>query len=261
MLTEPLGASAASTPLVFPRPEHLTTVSVNVETLETNRIVGHNSRDIRSRPFNLLRSQVLKGVRAKGWKVIGITSATPEAGKSFLSANLAVALAQLAETSVYLVDLDLRRASLAETFGLVGDHGITEVLDRSVNSLQGVGQYLENLNLSIFPCYRSRANSAELLSGERFGALTRAMHALPDDAIILCDMPPAFANDDAMAIVQHLDAYLFVVEEGITTKTQVKDSLQMFAPAPCLGTVMNRFNAALSDSYGYGGSYSRYYGD
>ena len=260
MSFEPLRMAAANG-LVIPRPEHITAIDVDTDVLEANHIVGHNSRDIRSRPFNLLRAQVLKEMRAKNWHMVGISSATPEAGKSFMSANLAVALAQLPEVSVYLFDLDLRRASLAETFGLSGHRGLTDFLDGTITDLQGIGHYLEPLNLTVFPCYRTRVNSAELLSGDRFAQLVAAMRALPENAVILCDLPPAFANDDAMTIIQLLDAYLFVIEEGKTTKNQVKDSMQIFAPAPCLGTVMNRFNISTSDSYGYGGAYARYYND
>jgi capsular exopolysaccharide synthesis family protein len=246
-------------PVSLPRPEHLAAIEASADLLEANHIVGHNARDIRSRPFNLLRAQVLKEMRAKDWRMIGISSATPDAGKSFLSANLAVALGQLHEINVYLFDLDLRRASLADTFGLAGAHGLNDFLDGTTGDLKSIGHHLDNLNLTIFPSYRSRVNSAELLVSERFGQLIAAMKALPDDSIILCDLPPAFANDDAMTIIQALDAYLFVIEEGRTTKNQVKDSMQMFAPAPCLGTVINRFNTSTSDSYGYGGEYGRYY--
>ena len=45
-------------------------------------------------------------MREKGWKLLGVTSATPEAGKSFLAANLAVAMAQLPDVRVVLFDLD-----------------------------------------------------------------------------------------------------------------------------------------------------------
>lgn len=247
--------------LSIPRGEQLPTVEIDPAALEEFDIVGFNSRDLRSRPFNLLRTQVLKEMRDKHWRLLGVTSATPEAGKSFLSANLAAAMAQLPDVRVCLFDLDLRRASLAEKFGLTGEHGLTQFLDGSIDDLQQIGQHISNLHLTLFPCYSSKVNSAELLAGDRFTKLVEAMRALPDDVIVICDLPPAFANDDAMAIIQRLDAYVFVIEEGMTTKTELRDALNLLSPAPCLGTVLNRFSVSPLDAYGAYGKYDRYYGE
>ena len=245
----------------LPKDELLPAVDADLTALAERDVVGFNSRDIRSRPFNLLRTQVLREMRAKGWKLLGVTSATPEAGKSFLATNLAVAMAQLPDVRVILFDLDLRRASLAEKLGISGDHGLTQFLEGSIDGLQSVGRRIANLNLTLFPCYSSRVNSAELLTGERFGMLVESMRELPDDVIVICDLPPAFANDDAMAIIQKLDTYLFVIEEGITTKAQLKEAMNLLSPAPCIGTVLNRFSVSPIDAYGYAGKYDRYYGD
>ena len=53
--------------------------------LDRHSIVGFDSRDLRARPFNMLRTQVAKRIANSGADIIGITSATPNAGKSFLS--------------------------------------------------------------------------------------------------------------------------------------------------------------------------------
>ena len=261
MSVEPYRLPGAVSPFSLPKEEALPTVEVDLSILAEHDVVGFNSRDIRLRPFNLLRTQVLKEMRGKGWKLLGVTSATPEAGKSFLVANLAVALAQLPDVRVFLFDLDLRRASLAEKLGISGEHGLTQFLDGSIDGLQSVGRHITNLNLTLFPCYSARVNSAELLAGDRFTLLVEAMRALPDDVIVLCDLPPAFANDDTMAIVQKLDAYLFVIEEGVTTKAQLNEAMNLLTPTPCVGTVLNRFSVSPIDSYGYAGKYDRYYGD
>ncbi len=261
MSVEPYRLAGSVSSLSIPREDQLPSVEVDLSALEEFDIVGFNSRDIRSRPFNLLRTQVLKEMREKGWKLLGVTSATPEAGKSFLVANLAAAMAQLPDVRVFLFDLDLRRASLAEKFGVKGEHGLTEFLVGSIDELQLIGQHMANLHLTLFPCFSSKVNSAELLAGDRFGKLVDAMRALPDDVIVLCDLPPAFANDDAMSIIQRLDAYLFVIEEGMTTKAELRDAMNLLSPAPCLGTVLNRFNVSPLDAYGTYGKYDRYYGE
>ena len=110
----------------FPIIDTLERVPIDAETNDINKVVGFNLRDAQSRPFNLLRSQVLKRMVARKWKMIGITSATPGAGKSFVTANLAASLAQLPDKQVYVLDLDLRRASLGRVFGCTGETGLTQ---------------------------------------------------------------------------------------------------------------------------------------
>jgi protein-tyrosine kinase len=261
VLIDPTKREAAVRAVTIPTRESLVSVNADVAVLEANDVVGFNSRDIRSRPFNLLRKLVLKEMDRNGWKSIGITSAAPDAGKSFLSANLAAALGQLHDRQVYLFDLDLRGASLADKLGVQAEKGLHEFLSGQSDDLHTIGRQVNNLDLALFPCYPSRGHSAELLAGDRFEALTAAMRTAPDDVIFVCDLPPVFANDDAMSIVQRLDAYLFVVEEGITTKAQIRDAMHLLSPARCIGTVLNRYRASAGAAYGHGGNYGRYYGE
>ncbi|SIN60480.1 Chromosome partitioning ATPase, Mrp family, contains Fe-S cluster [Parasphingorhabdus marina DSM 22363] len=257
-------SSDFSPPLVIPTPAELEALLPDEETLEENHVVGFRGNDIRSRPFNLLRSQVVKELDAQEWKILGMTSATPAAGKSFLSLNLAAALSRLADQTVYLFDFDLRRGSLAEALGIHGKLGLGEFLEGKTDDLKAVGHRINDSNLAFFPCYRVKTNSAEMLAGKRFEQLMEAIARLPDDAIVICDLPPAFANDDTLMIAQFLDAYMLVIEQGITTKKQMNNTVSLLKPTPCLGTVLNRYVGGLVDPYGYGygsGAYSKYYAD
>lgn len=256
--------SDLSGPVVIPHPSQLETLVPDEATLEANHIVGFDGNDIRSRPFNLLRSQVVKALEANSWKLFGTTSATPAAGKSFLSMNLAAALSRLSDKTIYLFDFDLRRGSLAEALGIEGKVGLGEYLAGKTDDLQSVGHRIGDSNLVLFPCYRVKTNSAELLAGQRFEALMGAIKNLPDDVIVICDLPPAFANDDTIMIAEYLDAYMLIIEQGITTKKQMNNTVALLKPTPCLGTVLNRYVGGLIDpyGYGYGGSeYSKYYSD
>ncbi len=234
-------------------------VEINPELLEKQGIVGFNSRDARSRPFNLLRTQILRKMREKHWRTVAITSGAPNAGKSFVTANLAAAIGQLADAKVLMFDLDLRRASLAERFGVAADRGMRDYLDGSAERLSEIGRHISPLNITLFPSQAASINSAELLVGDKLPALMKACRDLPEDYIALLDLPPVFANDDAMAVMQHVDCYLFVIEEGVTTKAQVNDAMALLDPAECIGTVLNRYQERAGDSFGYSGNYDRYY--
>jgi protein-tyrosine kinase len=236
-------------------------VALDPAQLDAQSIVGHNDRDARSRPFNLLRTRVVRAAREKGWKLIGVTSAAPGAGKSFVTLNLGASIAQMQDVSVAVVDFDLRRPSLLHKLGIATERGIEAVLDGSASHIDDVGINVEGLNFKLFPALRTLSATSELLTGEQFSRAIAALRALPDDMIVLCDLPPTFANDDSMMILQQLDAYLFVVDEGTTTSTQLNDALALLSGSPCLGTVLNRFTATGDGGYGVGGQYDQYYQD
>lgn len=229
---------------------------------EQRGVFGFNSRDSRSRSFNLLRSQVLKVTRDRKWNIIGITSATPRVGKSFTAANLAASLSRVPGMHTLLFDLDLRRGSIAETFEIAEGFGINTFLTGDIDTLEEVARDVVDSSLTIFPSFRTNANSAELLAGSRFKALVQAMRDLPDTVMCICDLPPAFANDDAAIVAREIDAYMLVVEEGKTTARQVRDTIEVLKPAPCLGTVLNRYHGGIGgDDYGFGYGTAGYYAD
>jgi len=231
------------------------------ETLRETGIYGFDSKDMRSRPFTLLRAQLLRIVRARGWKIIGITSPAPKVGKSFVASNLAAALARTPDLHTYLFDFDLRRSSIARNFRLKGEYGVSHFLDGSITDLLQVAQTIPGESLTIFPSYANTAASDELVSSTRMDSLIAAMRQLPENTICLCDLPPVFANDDAVIISQKIDAYLMIVEDGVTTRKQVRDSFRLLNPAPCIGTVLNRYSAGLvADDYGYGYGQGKRYG-
>lgn len=225
-------------------------------------IVGLNSRDSRSRAFNLLRTTLTKRMKEKGHRLIGITSATPSAGKSFLSMNLAASLSRVSESRVILVDLDLRRASIADGVGMQVKRGVSDFLNGEVSELALIGSRVFETQLVLFPTKQVAKNTAELLSGPYFEKFIADMRADTGDSIILFDLPPAFANDDAMLILGQLDAYVMVIDSGKTNAKQVQEVLTMLNPVPCIGTVLNRYMGGFADSYGYGygsSAYAKYY--
>ena len=269
-MTHPDDAPVA--PPTSPRPGVATTglLAGTIEQVQLVNVLhrgvfGFNSRDRRSRPFNLLRSQVVKLMRAQGWKRLGITSATPAVGKTFIASNLAASLSRVPDQRTLLFDLDLRRGSVATQYGLAPQPGIETYLTGGIDSLGSVARAVTGSNLILYPSQPVvNESSAELLAGGRMRALIEAMTVLPDDCLSICDLPPAFANDDASIVLGQIDAYLLVVEEGKTTARQVRDAVKMLAPAPCLGTVLNRYNGVIgSDDYGFGywrqSKYDAYY--
>ena len=230
------------------------------EVLERSKIVAFDSRDLRSRPFNLMRTKFTKQLDAHNLRMVGITSPAPMAGKSCLSMNLAAALARLDDKQVVLVDLDLRRGSIADEVGLEFEAGVSDYLAGAVSDLSKIAVRIADYPLAILPTAAVSEDSSSMLAGKRYDRLIEDLREIARDAIVLIDLPPVFANDDAMLTASALDAYLMIVDAGKTTQRQLKDSIEMMRPTPCAGTVLNRYKGGSIDSYGYGSkAYSRYY--
>ncbi len=256
-------ATADSTSFAIPSQSELPVFTPDAAALERSHIVGFNSRNITSRPFSLLRSQLVKRMRANGYKIVGITSPAPGAGKSFLSANIAAAMSRLPSLKTLAFDLDVRRASLAANYGMSGKFGLEKFLAGQTDDLAKVGYAVAGTNLSLFPCFPNDLETVDLLAGDRFAAFIKALKALPDDTMVIFDMPPVFANDDAMVVATMIDAYLMVIEQGRTNAAQITDSMRLLEPAKCIGSVLNRYEGGIGEGIGLGyyDKYTDYYKD
>ncbi len=222
-------------------------------------LVGLAERDIKARPFKLLRTSLARLMTDNGYQTVGITSASPGAGKSFIASNLAASLSQLPGRDVVLIDLDLQRASIADLFGLEDAGGVVDYLSGETDDLASLACRLPSTGLIVLPSFIRRTNSAELLASHRLGELIQAVTNAPERPLVVCDLPPLFVSDDAMLAAQALDAIVLVVEQGTTTKKQVEACYQLLYPTKILGTIFNRYAGGFADPYGYYGGYGSYY--
>ena len=212
------------------------------------------------RPFSLMRSKVQQKLVEQNVTLIGITSATPNAGKSTLSIALAASLEKVSDRPVILADLDLRRGSIAEYLGLEVGYGLSDYLADPSIGLQSVAVKIAGTNLVVLPTRSLSTGTAELLAGPALAGLTASLRTMDRKPICIFDLPPAFANDDTMIALGSLDGYFLIVESGETSKRHLLDVLKILAPAKCYGTILNRYEGMIGDSYAYGSSiYSRYY--
>lgn len=234
-------------------------VELDANHLEANGIVGFNRKDVRARPFNLLRTQLMKRLTATGAKLVGVTSTAPGAGKSFTAVNLAISLSHFAKFPVVLVDLDFRRGSIARYLGLEVERGVAEVL-AGETSIEDIAIAAGVPNLVVLPALEGDESGSTMLVSDAFEAFVAKIRAAVGEGIALFDLPPVFADDDALIATQKLDGYLMVADSGRTPSGQLADAIGRLEPAECLGTVLNRHSGGLLDRYGYGYGYSYGYG-
>ncbi len=221
---------------------------------------GFDSRNASSRSFNLIRSKLVALQRERGWRMLGIASATPNVGKSFVSANLAAAMSRDPRFQTYLLDLDLRRGTVKDIFGIEPEASIVQYLEDTKSTQALCGFTPQGQELIIVPSVPGGVHSAELLAGERATALFRAMRNSDDRNYFICDLPPVFANDDASIILESLDGYVIVAQDGKTTQREIEAAADMLGHERLAGVVLNKYRGGLvSEGYGVEERYASYY--
>lgn len=204
-----------------------------------------NNLDPRSRSFNLMRAKLISLWRERSWRMLGVVSATPEVGKSFVSANLAAALSRDPRFQAYLIDLDLRRGAVKHIFGIEVDNGIAEFL-QDANPAAALAAYRPaGEELIIIPSVPGDISSAELLASNRARTMLRGMRTSDPKNFFIFDLPPVFANDDAATTMESLDGYVVIVEDGKTTKQEIETTIDMLGHEQLVGVILNKYRGGL----------------
>jgi len=254
------GKQEGQVPLLsLPTLAEATILGWDTATAKSKGIYGFDSLDARSRPFNMIRAKLHEFRAERGWRLFGVVSATPKVGKSFIAANVAASLSRDPRFQTTAIDLDLRRASLTDVFNIEPKVSIRAYLEGQ-KAESPTAYSLEDENLLILPTTPGPIRSAELLAGERAQALFTAMRASRENRIFIVDLPPVFANDDAVTAMARLDGYVVVVEEGRTTTREVKDVVALLGMERLAGVVLNKYRGGLvSEGYGVDNYYAAGY--
>ncbi|MEK6789896.1 MAG: polysaccharide biosynthesis tyrosine autokinase [Pseudomonadota bacterium] len=145
--------------------------------------------------------------------IIMVTGATPDLGKSFVSINLAVIMAQMGQR-VLVMDADMRRGHLNRYVDLDREGGLSELITGSL-SVEEVIKQGPVPGLDIITTGQVPPNAAELLMHERFAELLRELSKRYDHVII--DTPPALVVTDASIVGCHVGTCLIVARYDKTT--------------------------------------------
>ncbi|NTV51228.1 MAG: polysaccharide biosynthesis tyrosine autokinase [Desulfobulbaceae bacterium] len=189
--------------------------------------------------FKALRSRILypKDGRAVP-KTIMITSATPKEGKSFITANLGISLAQGVDQHSLLVDCDLRRPSLASLFGIQARIGLVDYL-RNEKKLSDLICKTSLEKLSVLPSGKSPVNPSELLSSTRMSDLVEELSKRYDDRIIIFDTPPILIAAETSVLAGQVAGVILVVRQGGAGKAEVQKLIDLIGAEQIIGIVFN----------------------
>ena len=200
--------------------------------------VYYNSSSAPAEMGRTLRTNLLFLSAERKLKTLLVTSPLPQEGKTTVAVQTSIALA-MAGGRTLLVEADLRRPRLAETFGVDVDMGLSLFLADPNKELKDVVATTEVDNLDVVVCGRIPPNPAELLNGSRIDDFIKKASKEYDR--VLFDSPPVNAVADAMILTNRVDGVLLVLKSGRTTTEALRhatNTLQSVA-APLVGVILN----------------------
>jgi capsular exopolysaccharide synthesis family protein len=202
----------------------------------------------------MLRTKLLVLARERPLRTILVTSAEPLDGKSLVSSNLAVSIAQGINDYVLLVDCDIRAPSLDKVFNLDVKAGIEEYLKAGTS----VAPFLRRTplkKLTVLPGGRPSPNPSELLCSSKMRSLVDELKSRYDDRFIIFDSPPGQFMAETAFLARLVDGILLVVRYGKTPRDLVLETINNIGRQRILGVVFNASHERQKE-YQY---YYRYY--
>ncbi len=220
------------------------------------RLVADAPRCQIAEAIRTLRTALHFGLAGHDAKVLAVTSPSPGDGKSTITSNLAIALAQ-ADQRVLLIDADLRKPTQHLIFEVSPEHGLGSVLTARSPVVEAiVPSGVEGLDL--LPCGPLPANPVELLNNGFFAEMLEELKGRYDKIVI--DAPPVMPVADARIIAAVADATVIVLRAlkssrrlSLATRNEL-----WRVRAKRLGVVVNGMRRTGSFGYGYGYGYGKY---
>lgn len=245
-----------------PAPAHQAVAGV--EGWDEKLVVFSDPSSALAENFRLLRTQILYPPSGQPYKKILITSTVPGSGKSFVTANLGISLAQGLDQHALLVDCDLRRSKLASLFNCPSTRGLVNHL-RDGEDLGRLIVKTGMRKLSLIPSGPRPVNPAELLGSAKIDRMFAELASRYDDRFILIDTPPTQAASETAVLAKHVDGVILVVRWGLGARAPLKQLVDSLGHDKIIGVVFNAYTASkLSarvsgyDEYGqYAGSYGK----
>ncbi|ERK56259.1 tyrosine-protein kinase CpsD [Gemella bergeri ATCC 700627] len=224
-----------------------------ISVLNNERIVDSSIKEY----YNALRTNVQ--FLGKDIKVIAITSTSENEGKSTVSINLAISLAELGLKTV-LIDADTRKSVMAGRFKFKNKiNGLTNYLSGS-SPIEDIIYETDVNNLNIIPAGQVPPNPTGLLQNRNFNIMIDVFKEYYDYIII--DTPPIGAVVDAAIISRKCDGFAIVVESNKIKKKVLEKSKEQLekAGSKFLGVILNKVDVKEVTYGGYGayGGYGEY---
>ena len=213
-----------------------------------------NPADLAIEAIRSLRTSLHFAMMESKNNVLMISGASPNAGKTFISSNLAAVMA-LAGQKVLFIDADMRKGYAHKLFGTEQVNGLSDILSGK-GTVEKIISKVPNAGFDYIPRGQVPPNPAELLMHPRFEALLDDLSKNYD--LVIVDTPPILAVTDAAIIGRYAGTTLIVARFEKDTVKEITVSVKRFEQSGTIvkGCILNGIIKKASSYYGYG--YSHY---
>lgn len=225
-------------------------------------LVRPRSRNIINEAFRVLRTNTeFSRVNKEGCNVIALTSFNPGSGKSFITMNLAAAIA-IKDKRVLVIDGDMRHGSSSNYVDKIGI-GLADYLSGESDDIKSMLVTPEDIpTLQVLPIGTVPPNPTELLESPRFGRLIEELR--PHYDYIIIDCPPIEVVADAQIIDQYADRTIFILRAGLLERSMLPELDRLYDEKKYkhIAVILNgtrndqgRYGYSHTYKYGYGYGY------
>ena len=203
-----------------------------------------------SEKIRAVRLRVERAMEPGDKKVLLVSSSVPGEGKTTVSVNLAMSMAERGKR-VLIIDCDLRNPSVTKALRMRAKNSLLDYLTGRM-MLRELIQPTAAENLFVIPGGVGGAAASELLTRERGVSMIQAARKLFD--FVILDTPPCALLADAAEVAALADAGLLVVRQDCASRDQIIDGVQRLTDAelPMIGWVFNGVERSLATGGGYG---------
>jgi succinoglycan biosynthesis transport protein ExoP len=229
---------------------------VNTEGYENALITTRDRFSPQSEAYRMIRSNIQFMSVDEPSKSYLVTSAVRGEGKSFVTANLGVVMAQAGHSTI-IVDTDLRSPVQHEIFHLQNPKGLTDLLREPELSASNFLESTQVPGLRVLTSGALPPNPSELIGSQRMKQVMAELAEIAD--VVIYDSPPAVIVADAAILSERVDGAVFVINVGKTRREVIQQAIYNLrqAEANLFGAVLNRVSKKTHSYYYHGYYYKR----
>lgn len=222
-------------------------------------VVNDKGANVVSEQIRLLRTKLYHVNKSvKGARMTLITSSVSGEGKSFVSSNLAVAMAYSGRKTL-IMELDMRKPKIAPVFNMAGTHaGMSDYLMGKAGVDKLIRKHPSIAGMDFIGSGSSVGNPAELLESKSLSGLFDILRERYEEIII--DSPPVHLVPDGLILSRLSDVTLYVIRQGFTEKAELQ-FIRELREQNELGEMRFVFNGISRIKFGYGFNYNYGYYD
>jgi protein-tyrosine kinase len=222
---------------------------------DTKSQLAEEFRVIKRPLVNNMQGGELNGIKRSN--LILICSSLPGEGKTFVSINLALSIANELDKSVLLIDADVEKPSISKQLGIKQYPGLIEYLENEQVTFSDILLKTDLPNLNVIPAGKRHKYSTELLSSQRMYLFAEEVSRRYKDRIVVFDSPPLLVATQAQILAELVGQVVLVIAAEETPQNVVNESVAKLTKCDVVMTLLNKTKRDF-DLYGYNYGYGKY---